>query len=293
MSAEPQSIRGYRLERKLGEGGMGVVYAATRDGVDYAVKVLRQTLCRDSTVLHRFRREAFVLMRLAHPCIVPVLEASEDQGLYYLVMPRVRHPTLQACLASPGLAPMLLLPAISCVLEALEEVHRLEVIHRDLTPANIFVTGAGCSAKPGAGRDSDRTASGAGAAGVEGLLTDFGLVKVLGSESALTQSGAMMGTVPYMAPEQLAAEAVSIRTDLYQVGLVLYRIVAGRLPFGSSLPEAVRAKCVAPALPDPRSLGAPISEAIARVILRATEREPARRHASAAEMAAELRQAGC
>lgn len=266
--SEPASLAGYTLHRRLGAGGTGVVYEASQGGARFAMKVLRQDLCGDPAVVHRFQREAALLASIRHPGIVPVHASGEDQGRHYLVMPLLEHPPL-AKLLERGACPLpgdpTLYRVMGGVLRALDAIHQRGVIHRDLTPANIFVPESG-----------------------EPLLADFGIVKILGSESLLTRSGALVGTIPYMAPEQLAGEPVTVRTDLYQVGLVLYRIAAGQLPFGMSLGEAVRAKCVNPALPDPREAGARIPEKLAATISKAVAKDPAHRFGSAAELSALL-----
>lgn len=272
MPHEPVTIGGYRLRERRGRGGTGEVYEASREGAQerVALKVLRKELCKDPGVVARFRREGKLLSLIRHPAIVPVLESGEDQGRYFLVMPLLSHPTLASRLEGlgpihvPGARASLLVVAVS-ILTALEAIHQQGVIHRDLTPSNIFVTAAGL-----------------------GLLADFGIVKVLGSESVLTRTGALLGTVPYMAPEQLEGQAVSPRTDLYQMGLVLYRMVAGQLPFGTGITEAVSAKCVQAELPDPREHGAVIPARLAAIIRRATSKAPSARFVSAAEMAAGL-----
>lgn len=267
-------LAGYQLHRRLGVGGTGVVYAASKGAGDvvFAVKVLRRDLCGDPAVVHRFLREAALLSSIRHPGIVPVHESGADQGRHYLVMPLLAHPPLATVLEGRGPFPVPGDPApyavVAGVLRALDAIHQRGVIHRDLTPANIFVPEAG-----------------------DPLLADFGIVKILGSESLLTRSGALVGTIPYMAPEQLAGEAITVRTDLYQVGLVLYRIAAGKLPFGMTLGEAVRAKCVNPALPDPRTQGAVIPERLATTILKAVAKDPAARFSSAAELGALLARA--
>lgn len=253
---------------------MAVVHEARREGDEtpLALKVLRRDLCRDPSLVRRFKRESRVLQYIEHPSIVPVLDSGHVDGEYYLVMPLIRLPTLRECLERPqveahGSGPGRpdLLPVLRSVLNALEAVHEVDVVHRDVTPGNIFVTSEG-----------------------EGLLGDFGIVKVLGSESLLTRSGALTGTVPYMAPEQLSGEPVGYWTDLYQVGLLAYRLVAGRLPFEETLSDAVRIKCVASALPDPRRLGARAGPEIVDLIRRATSRAPSGRYGSAAEMRAAL-----
>lgn len=274
-ASDPTHVAGYEIQRRIGAGGTGVVYAARRsvDGVVVALKVLRRDLCRDGAVVQRFQREARLLSSLAHPGVVPVLDSGADEDRHFLVMPLLEWPTLAVALESTGAAAWPgpsrdSFDVVLGVLRALDAIHQRGVIHRDLTPSNIFV-------KPGA----------------QALLADFGIVKILGSESILTRSGALMGTVPFMAPEQLSDEPVSVRTDLYQIGLILFRVVCGRLPFGPTLAEAVRAKCLDKNLPDPRTRGANISEKLAAVILKTTSRSPADRHGSAADLGLALSRA--
>ncbi|MBI4860537.1 MAG: serine/threonine protein kinase [Candidatus Riflebacteria bacterium] len=272
---EPEQIGAYRIVRRIGTGGTGAVYEAVRPDArtPFALKVLKQELCRDPSVVHRFKREAALLSSIAHPGIVPVLESGDDRGTYYIIMPLVTNPTLAARLAGAGPVAVpgpdtSLIKVMISILMTLDAIHQKGVVHRDLTPGNIFLKGA-----------------------TEALLADFGIVKILGSESLLTQSGALVGTIPYMAPEQLNGEPVSPRTDVYQVGLLLYQVVAGRLPFERTLVDAVRAKCLLSALPDPRELGARVTDRMTRVIGKATAKTPGDRYAGALDMAASLERA--
>lgn len=272
MPRDPTLLGSYRVGARLGAGGTSIVYAVEREGCPgrLALKLLRAHLTGDPIVVARFRREVRLLSAIAHPGVVPVVDSGEDSGRYFLVMPFIDHPTLAArldevgCVRVPGPHGELLSVAVS-VLTALEAIHQKGIVHRDITPANVFVTPSG-----------------------QGLLADFGIVKILGSESILTRTGALLGTVPYMAPEQLSEEPVGPRTDIYQMGLILYRMVVGRLPFDRTLPDAVRAKCLEPALPDPRELGASVPGALVEVVRRATVKEPSGRFGSAARMAAAL-----
>jgi serine/threonine protein kinase len=270
--SEPTTLATYRLVRVIGSGGTSKVYEALREGssAPVALKVLREELCRQESVVHRFRREARLLGEIAHPGIVPVLDSGCDSGRYWLAMPLVAQPTLQSVLEStgpirvPGDSANLMKVVVS-VLIALDAVHQRGVVHRDLTPRNVFVDG-----------------------GERALLADFGIVKILGSESLLTRSGALVGTVPYMAPEQLSEQPVGPRTDVYQVGLIAYRMVAGRLPFESTVSDAVRAKCLYERLPDVRDQGARVPDRLAEAIGTATARDPSLRFGSAPEMAAAI-----
>lgn len=267
--ASPE-IPGYALTHRIGEGGAGIVWEATRlrDGDRVALKILRSAFLRDPATVRRFEREARLLSRLRHPGIVPVSDSGHHGGRYYLVMPLVLDPTLATLLGAGERVSRPDAPhfgAVVSVLTALEAIHQQGVIHRDLTPGNVFVRADG-----------------------SGLLADFGIVKILGSESELTRSGALVGTLPYMSPEQLAGDPVSPASDVYQAGLLLYHIVSGGLPFEFSLAAIVAAKCVADALPDPRDHGAIMTDGMARLIARATARKASDRFPSAIALATAL-----
>lgn len=267
----PRTLGSWRLHSRIGSGGAGIVYAASRgdEAPTHALKVLRAELCRDPDMVRRFQREGRLLTEIRHPCIVPVEASGQDDGRYWLAMPLVTAPTLEVLVARDGPSrsggrtrPLL---AMLDVARALDAVHQRGVVHRDLTPFNVFVPDAGPA-----------------------LVSDFGIVKVLGGESVLTRSGALVGTLPYMAPEQLDGGAVGPAADIYQLGLLIRVALNGKLPFGSSFGDVVRAKCVAPALPDPREGGAQVPDALAHVVMRANEKDPARRFPSAIELAAAM-----
>jgi len=273
MSAISESIGPYKLLRLIGRGGTSVVYEASRPGETrrLALKILKRELCRDEAVKRRFQREARLLKEIAHPGIVEVLDEGEEDGQYYLVLPLVENPTLGETLNQTGSIQVPgphagLIHVLVSVLMALDAIHQRGVIHRDLTPGNIFVE-----------------------SGNRGLLVDFGIVKILGSESILTRTGALLGTVPYMSPEQLSGDPVTHFSDIYQVGFVLYRMVAGRLPFDSTLSDAVRVKCLLPSIPPPAEFGAQIPEGLSRVIETALTKNPSERFRSAIDMAVRLK----
>jgi serine/threonine protein kinase len=267
---EPEQIGPYRVEERLGSGGTADVYRVRRgDESPVALKLLHADLCENPDLVHRFRREAGLLSRLSHPNIVPVLDAGAVGNRQYLVMPLLSCPTLEVVLARTGPirvpgpdAGLLEVPVR--VLMALEAIHTAGIIHRDITTRNIFVPEGSC------------------------LLSDFGVAKVVGSDSLPTASGVLVGTLPYMAPEQLWAQAATVRTDIYQLGLVLYRMVAGSLPFELTVPDSIRAKCLEESLPDPRTRGATLTDRLADVILKATARAPEKRFTSAVQMAMAL-----
>ncbi len=204
----------YAVERQLGAGGMGVVVLARDLRLDrlVAIKVIRPELATESAT-QRFVREAKLLARLSHPNIVPVYDAGVADGLPYYAMEYVDAQTLAETLARGPLDAAKLLALGDALLGALAAAHRQGVVHRDIKPANIFVW-------------DERV-----------LLADFGAARVDTAEAALTESGALVGTPAYMAPEQLTGGAVTPRTDLYAVAMVLYEACTGERWQPAAAPE--------------------------------------------------------
>jgi serine/threonine protein kinase len=212
-----QSLGRYHILEQLGMGGMATVYKAydTRLETDVAVKVIRtENLSKGvlDRALKRFEREAKVLARLTHPNIVKVTDYGEYQGQPYLVMPYLVGGTLKDKMGHPmpwRTVARLLTP----IARALEYAHHEGMIHRDVKPSNILITG------------SD-----------EPMLTDFGIAKIIDEETIveLTGTNTTMGTPEYMAPEQVTSKYVDQRADIYSLGVVFYEMVTGRRPFQAS-----------------------------------------------------------
>ncbi|HSL23103.1 MAG TPA: serine/threonine-protein kinase [Vicinamibacterales bacterium] len=199
----------YRIVERLGRGGMGTVYRAIDESLDrdVAIKVLNPDLA-DSDVVRRFRAEATTLAKLNHPGIATIFELYRDEQDLLLVMEFVRGESLDKLAERWGpLAPEVAAQVAIQILDPLAYAHRAGVVHRDLKPANLMVTEFG---------------------GVK--ILDFGIARVLGSEH-MTSDGVMMGTPAYMAPEQILGDDVDGRADLYAVGVILYRLLTGKLPF--------------------------------------------------------------
>ncbi|MGH7629983.1 MAG: serine/threonine-protein kinase, partial [Gemmatimonadales bacterium] len=204
----------YALERQLGAGGMGVVVLARDLRLDrpVAIKVIRPELATEIST-QRFVREAKLLARLSHPNIVPVHDAGVADGLPYYAMEYVEGDTLAETLAAGPLGAEAVLALGDALLDALAAAHKQGVIHRDIKPANIFV------------------------AGERVLLADFGAARIDTGETGLTESGALVGTPAYMAPEQLTGGPVTPPTDLYAVAMVLYEASTGARWQPASAPE--------------------------------------------------------
>jgi serine/threonine-protein kinase len=212
-----QTIGKYRVENRIGRGGMGTVYRAIDETLhrEVAIKVLNSEL-NDPEVAKRFRAEAITVARLSHPGIATIYELFEHDGQWLMVMEFVKGETLERLVERAG--PLTAERAAELAIQALGALghaHSLGVVHRDLKPANLMLTEAG-SVK----------------------IMDFGIARVSGSEH-LTNAGFMMGTPAYMAPEQVLSQEVDSRADLYAIGVVIYRLTTGRLPFKGETPFAL------------------------------------------------------
>jgi serine/threonine-protein kinase len=207
-------VAGYRIESLLGRGGMGVVYLATDLGLErrVALKILPAERAQEEEFRERFLRESRLAASLDHPHIVPVFAAGEADGLLYIAMRYVEGTDLRALLEREGrLEPERAIAFVADVADALDAAHDRGLVHRDVKPANILI---------------------ASRAGKEHCyLADFGLTGMIATPSSLTQAGAIMGTLDYLAPEQIAGEAVGARTDLYSLACVLFESLDGKPPF--------------------------------------------------------------
>jgi len=262
-----RSLGPYRILEMIGRGGMAAIYRAYQPATDrmVAVKVLLDFRAEDPGVVRRFEHEARVISSLEHPSIVPVYDFGRQDELLYLVMRYMRAGTVSDLLRRSRLAPGDAARILSEVGAALDYAHALSIVHRDIKPNNILVDAQG-----------------------HAYLTDFGLAKVLGDSLELTGSGAAMGTPAYMAPEQVAGGEVSPQTDVYSLGVTLYEMLTGALPFTSDSPMAVAMMHLHEALRPARQLNPWIPAEVERVIERAMAKAPAERYETAGEMAREL-----
>jgi serine/threonine protein kinase len=210
-----QELAAFRLEREIGRGGMGVVYLAQQLNLErkVAVKVMAPELSKDPDFRTRFEREARLAAALDHPNVVPIFEAGEAEGLLYLAMRYVRGTDLASVLRRAGrLHPERVAEIARQLGRALDCAHAAGLIHRDVKPANVLMEETG----------QDEHV----------YLTDFGVTKEAGSAgTALTQSGQVVGTLDYIAPEQLEHSQVDARADIYSLGCVVFQMLSGRVPF--------------------------------------------------------------
>ena len=213
-------VAGYRIEERIGRGGMGLVYRAEHINLRRraAIKIIAPELAEDSDFRERFNREARIAAALQHPNIVTVYDAGEEEGLLYLAMQYIQGSDLShaSCAAQGRLRPYRALDVCRQVAAALDAAHAQGLIHRDVKPANVLIEG--------------RTA----------FLTDFGLTKrIEGSQTQLTKAGDVVGTIHYVAPEQIEGGRVDARTDIYSLGCLLYHCLSGELPFARDTDVAV------------------------------------------------------
>jgi eukaryotic-like serine/threonine-protein kinase len=257
----------YRLTRLIASGGMAEVWEAHDEVLErhVAVKLLHRHLASDRTFTQRFKAEAVAAARLHHPSIVSIYDTSTEEGLEAIVMELVRGRTLRDYLDERGrLDPIEVVHIGADVADALQAAHRAHVVHRDVKPANILLC------------DDERV-----------MVTDFGIAKVR-DDSDLTNTGTMLGTVKYLAPEQVEGNPVDGRTDVYGLGVVLYEALAGRPPFDADTAAATALARLHQEPPPLQRWRPDVPHALAAVVMRALSRDPARRFASAAELRAAL-----
>jgi len=266
-----ENVGPYRITAQLGSGGMATVYKAYHASLDryVAVKVMHQALKEDPNFFARFQREARIVARLEHPNIVPVHDFSEHEGQPYLVMRFVEGETLKARLQAGKLTLAKVMDIMRPVCQALAYAHEQGVLHRDIKPSNILITPQN-----------------------DVFLTDFGLAKIAqAGESTLTHD-MMVGTPQYISPEQAQGRSdLDARTDIYSLGVVLYELLIGRVPFQADTPYAVVHDHIFTPLPMPRSLKSDLPEPFERVLLKALAKERDDRYASVADMLAALEKA--
>jgi serine/threonine-protein kinase len=263
----------YELGDKLGSGGMSNVYRATDLILErtVAVKILAEHLSDDERFVERFRREALAVAKLIHPNIVQVYDTGLDEARHYIVMEYVEGRSGAQILQRQGpFEPETAAEAGIQACAGLDYAHRCGIIHRDVKPGNLMVVGGPV---------------GGGAMTVK--LTDFGIARAI-EQTRITQVGSVVGTAAYLAPEQVRGEEATPATDVYALGVVLYQFLTGRLPYeGSSLAElAVRQQNERPLAPSAYNDDVP--EPLGGAVLRALEGDPARRYASADELAGGL-----
>jgi beta-lactam-binding protein with PASTA domain/predicted Ser/Thr protein kinase len=260
--------RRYRLERRLGAGGMADVYLATDEslGRQVAIKILSDRYAQDDGFVERFRREASAAAGLNHQNIVAVYDRGQAEGTYYIAMEFLDGPTLKDEIVRR--APLPEAEAVNWstqALDALDFAHKRGIIHRDVKPHNMVLTEDGRL-----------------------KVTDFGIARAQNTQQ-MTEVGSIVGTAQYLSPEQARGLPVGPQSDLYSMGIVLYEMLTGELPFTGDGAVDIAMKQVSDAPPSLRARNRLVSPALEQVVMRALAKDPALRHPSARAMADELR----
>ena len=257
----------YRLEAKLGSGGMSTVYLARDETLDrpVAVKVMHREMSEQPDQLERFRQEARAVAKLSHPNVVSVIDAGEDGGYPYIVFEYVEGETLKQRIARVGALDVQ--EAIAYAIEVargLTVAHARKMVHRDIKPQNILIDAEG-----------------------RAKLTDFGISRQL-EQDGMTATGRVLGTTDYVAPEQAMGQGADPRSDIYSLGVVLYEMLVGQVPFHADSQVGVAMKHVNEELPDVQRRRPEVSAAVALVVERATAKKPAERYQQIGEMIDDL-----
>ncbi|MFR4250401.1 MAG: protein kinase domain-containing protein [Christensenellales bacterium] len=250
--------RRYQLLEQIGSGGMAVIYKAKDLQTDriVAIKILREEYARDKEFVARFDREARAMQRVRHSSIVEVYALGRSQGRPYIAMEYIDGPTLKGLLRLRGKIPIMQSVQIMLNLcEAIQTAHDNGVIHRDLKPHNILVTPDG-----------------------EVKITDFGIAKFVGSSTMTMARENVLGSVHYIAPEQASGGETDEKTDIYSLGITMYELLTGTLPFDGDNTVSVAIKHIQQSVPSPQSKNPEISHSLAACVMKACAKDPALRY---------------
>jgi serine/threonine-protein kinase len=274
----------YQVLEQIGRGGMAEVYKGHHPRLDrtVAIKILPARLSSEAgagpgVFAGRFEREARAVAALRHPNIVQIFDFGDIEGTYYMVMEYIRGRDLSALVRDQAPFSLALTRSlIEQLASALDYAHAQALVHRDVKPSNVLLE-----------QDSDE------ANGIKYqpdhyrvVLTDFGIAKILGGDTAATQTGILMGTLDYIAPEQIrSAGNVDHRADIYALGIMLFQMLTGQLPFKNDNPGMVMMAHLQTPPPDPRQLRPDLPEPLALAVLQALAKNPDERFGSAGELA--------
>jgi len=266
-----ENVGPYRIIKQLGQGGMASVFKAYHPALDrfVAIKVLHPAFKEDPNFLSRFQREARVVARLEHPHIVPIYDFAEHEGQPYLVMKYIEGVTLKARLAEKPLSKNEAIEIIDAIGSALSYAHEQGVLHRDIKPSNILLSPDG---------------------GI--YLADFGLARIAEAGASTLSKDVMLGTPQYISPEQAKGLGnLDEGTDVYSLGVVLYEIVVGRVPFNADTPFSIIHDHIYTELPPPSQVNPHVPPRVEAVLMKALEKERAGRYADVASLVAAFRTA--
>jgi eukaryotic-like serine/threonine-protein kinase len=260
----------YKIIEKIGGGGMANVYLA-RDMIlerDVAIKVLRLDFSGDEQFIKRFRREAQAATSLNHENIVNIYDVGEDEGIYYIVMEYVRGTTLKQYIQQH--APLSVPKALNIMAQlvsAISHAHQNRIVHRDIKPQNILINEDGMI-----------------------KVTDFGIAIAL-SSTTITQTNSVLGSVHYLSPEQARGGIATEKSDIYSLGIVMFELLTGRLPFSGESAVSIVLKHLQAETPSPKAWNPSIPQSVENIILKATAKDPFHRYQSAEEMEEDIRTA--
>lgn len=266
-----KTLGAYQLVEQIGQGGMATVFKAYQPSMDryVAIKILPSHFTQDATFAARFAQEAHTLARLEHPHILPVYDYGEQEGITYLVMRYIDAGTLRDLITERGAMDLRKIARVmGQVGRALGHAHSQGIIHRDIKPSNVLIDASG-----------------------NAFLTDFGIAKIVAGSANFTGTGAVIGTPAYMAPEQGMGKPLDHRCDIYAMGVMLYEMVTGQVPFDAETPLAVMMMHVYNPLPLPRQARPDLPEVIERIILKSMAKSPDDRFQNVVEMVEVLEQA--
>lgn len=265
MLREGENVGPYRVIEQLGSGGMATVYKAYHSKLDrhVAIKMMHQAFLEDKTFHTRFEREAQIVARLEHPHIVPIYDFSEHERQPYLVIKYIDGRTLKAVLIQDGALPVEeIVRIMRPIADALTYAHQNGVLHRDIKPSNILIDTTGTP-----------------------YLTDFGLARIAQAGESTISHDMLLGTPHYISPEQAKGDLqLTASTDIYSLGVILYELVVGRVPFSADTPYAIVHDHIYTPLPMPRKINPDIPPAVEAVLVKALAKTPADRYTSASAM---------
>ena len=260
----------YEVQQKIGVGGMADVYRGkdTLLGRPVAIKILHQNFGSDQDFVARFKREAQAAGKLNHPNVVSMYDVGFDQGFHYIVMEYVSGCTLKEYIQHHGnqVTVQEAVKITVAIAEGLEHAHMMGIVHCDVKPHNILIT------------DSGRV-----------KVTDFGIARAINSATTMMYTNSVMGSAHYISPEQASGKSINVSTDIYSLGVVLYELLTGEVPFRGETPVSVALQHVKDRVVAPRIKNAMIPPQLEQVVLMALEKEPGKRFGSISEMIQALR----